>query len=121
MPALIQIALLGVLVIQFGVFLARYEHRSRQALLLLAGTKLHVREAKEEHWAVLNAIHWLLIAQAKADGKIPREEMERLRDTPEQFGKHGRWSYQMPGDYFELNWQDEEFFGAGSRFSASDS
>ncbi len=101
----------SLIVILLGIIAAQITWlvmRARRALVLLAGIKLHLREAKEEHWAMLNAIHWALLAQIDVDERIPVETKRQLHDTPAFLGEAGRWHHHMPNDFFELDWRKEE-------------
>jgi hypothetical protein len=81
--------------------LSRISHQLDRSAVLAATIKIHLREAKEEHWAQLNAIRSIVLAQATASGQIPRERLDILADTPE---KVDRWAYNMPSDYLEVDW-----------------
>ena len=79
--------------------------RLDRGALIAAATKIHLREAKEEHWAQLNAVRAILLAQLELDDRLPRDQKLILMDTPEQMGDHGHWRYHMPDNYLELDWQ----------------
>ena len=104
MASTLIVILLSIIALQMVWILSR----ARRAVVLLAGIKLHLREAKEEHWSALNAIHWALLAQIDVDERIPTETKHRLHDTPAQWGDAGRWRYHMPKNFFELDWREEE-------------
>lgn len=107
----LAVVLLGVIAWQLAGLarsaglLIRYLRRS---LILSAGIKAHVREAKEEHWSALHAIRELLLFRADRLGLSDEERaalIERLPD-PSPGGLNakrlGRWGHHMPQDYFEV-------------------
>lgn len=102
MISIILILLLTIIAVQIGILV----RRARTALVLLASIKIHIREGKEEHWGVLHAIRNILLAQAEHDDRIPPQDLSILRDTPEQLGDNGHWSYHMPSNYLELRWRE---------------
>jgi len=101
MTSALVITLLVAVVSQLAMIIRRLD----RAALIAAATKIHLREAKEEHWAQLNAIRAILLAQVQVDGRVHDDRKKILMDTPEQLGEHGHWSYHMPNNYLELDWQ----------------
>ena len=85
---------------QFGLLL----NRASRAVYLLDNLKLHVREAKEEHWSQLYTIRHILLEIAKADERIDHREL--MESLPDDVGEHGRWRHHMPDYFFETDRRD---------------
>jgi hypothetical protein len=88
--------------------LARIIRLADRAALIATTTKIHIREAKEEHWAQLNAIRAILLAHIVVDPRVPDDRKKILMDTPEQMGDNGHWWYHMPNNYLESDWQGHD-------------
>jgi hypothetical protein len=98
-------ALIAVLLVTIIWQLAMIIRRADRSALIAAATKIHIREAKEEHWAQLSAIREILLARIAVDPRVPDDRKKILMDTPEQLGEHGHWWYHMPNNYLESDWQ----------------
>lgn len=108
--------------------LYRLGRRGERAIYLLASIKLHVREAKEEHWAQLYAIRAGVMALVESSDEMDKDATEIITDLPSDYGDNGRWWYHMPDTYFEKGWaresrgaapaDDDAFAANGRRESA---
>jgi hypothetical protein len=101
MASRLTVLLLIVIAFQLALVLRRLD----RAALISAATKIHIREAKEEHWAQLHAIRAILLEQLKADERVPEKRKDLLADTPAHLGEEGHWWYHMPNNYLEVDWR----------------